>query len=792
MVLLIMLVGFWGSTSAQAPDARSAGGDATSRLLDLAASAHGISRGAASIADRITQTLPVTGVTVEIAKVVDTATHKVVLVATDQAGRPVDLAKLEAAEEQARAARYGKLDAKLAARLEGADSRAEAQAIAQLPVSIWVKDSEMLPNRPATDMASLEAAVQAVQARVAELRSQTASSRQKVVDALAKMGVQAEEADFSPVVFATLSPGQIRRIAAHPDVVTVYGQEQYTLFSDKASTTLRAYHVWSNGNTGRNVAARVVVHEPDGVHDGNPYLNNLTHPVMYWCPRSWGSTDPCNVGKNIDNHATEVAGTIASTHPLYRGMAPDASVILSANTQQFTDAKLIRAAEWGIASGGAVTNMSWGTVCGGNQDVQSRWVDWASKSLAHTFVIAAGNHSENPADCGTLANNEKVSSPGLAWSAITVGSITDGNSGFWTGDAMSGFSNWGNPNFATGMEKPEVVAVGQDVMTTVGTGLTGSGVNGTSFAAPMVAGQVAQMIARKPGQIGWPETNKAAVLVSAYHNIEAGTSRDGVGAVVMSVSDITYAANRFVNSSMNSTTASPMSFNNLINVTAGSKVRVAIAWDAWSNGSTTDTLGADLDLQVKRADTGAVVCGSYSVSNAWELCEFTAPVTGNYTVSVSRFSFQTSWPGTYLGVAWGTATTANICTFATALSIPAAGGTQTVVANTANGSTFFDNYPGVIWNESGRERVYKLTLTANKKITVTDTNGALDIGVIQIPSCSADPLVPTMKAFGMNSAVVNNAPAGTYYIVVDGFGGSVGSTTLTVTVGPPVLAAEAP
>jgi hypothetical protein len=783
---LIILAGFWGSASAQVADPATAGAAATIRLLDLAASAHGILRGDASITDRFTQTLPVTGVTLEIAKIVDKATHRVVLVATDQAGRPVDVAKMEEAEETARAARYGKLNPRLAARLEG------TAGVAEVPVSIWVKDSGTPPHRADMSSASAEAAEQSIQLRVAELRALSASSRQKVVDALARMGVQAEQADFSPVVFAKLTPGQIRRIANHPDVVTVYGQEQYTFFGDDASTTQRAFQVWKNGNTGRNVAARVVVHEPDGVDERNPYLNNLTHPVMYWCPRSWGSSDLCNVGKNYDNpgdgsHATRVAGVIASTHSLYQGMAPGVPLILSANSQQFTDAKLIRAAEWGIASGGAVTNMSWGTICGGFQDVQSRWVDWATKNLWHTFVISAGNH---PAGCSDATNDEKVSSPGLAWSVITVGSIYDGNSGFWTGDVMSGFSDWRNPDFATSMEKPEVVAVGEAVMTTSGTGLTTApGANGTSFAAPMVAGQVAQLVARRPGQIQWPETNKAAVLVSAYHDIEAGTTRDGVGAVVMNVSDATYANNRFVNDSNGGYPLLPAHFprnyNNLINVAAGTKVRVAIAWDSNSNGSTTDTLGADLDLQVKRADTGATVCGSYSFSNAWEVCQFTAPVTGNYHVTVNRFSSETNWPGTFLGAAWGIASTANFCTFATALSIPGTGGSQTVTANTANGSTFFDNYPGVGWTESGRERVYRLTLTTTRKITVTDTNGSLDIGVLQIPSCTADPIVPTVKAFGMGSAVVNSAPAGTYYIVVDGYTGYVGSTTLTINVTAP-------
>jgi len=40
---------------------------------------------------------------------------------------------------------------------------------------------------------------------------------------------------------------------------------------------------------------------------------------------------------------------------------------------------------------------------------------------------------------------------------------------------------------------------------------------------------VAQLLSRKPGQNVRPETNKAAVLVSAYPDISGGTDKDGVG-----------------------------------------------------------------------------------------------------------------------------------------------------------------------------------------------------------------------------------------------------------------------
>lgn len=70
------------------------------------------------------------------------------------------------------------------------------------------------------------------------------------------------------------------------------------------------------------------------------------------------------------------------------------------------------------------------------------------------------------------------------------------------------------------------------------------------MAAPQVTGQIALMLSRQPGQNQWPATNKATVLVSAYHDIEGGLadrSRDGVGSIVISNSDDTYRLGRFAN-----------------------------------------------------------------------------------------------------------------------------------------------------------------------------------------------------------------------------------------------------
>ena len=46
-------------------------------------------------------------------------------------------------------------------------------------------------------------------------------------------------------------------------------------------------------------------------------------------------------------------------------------------------------------------------------------------------------------------------------------------------------------------------------------------------------------------------------------------------------------------------------------------------------------------------------------------------------------------------------------------------------------------------------------------------------------------VVPSVKGNGANSVFVNNAPAGTYYVAVDGRNGAVGTSNVTVGVGGP-------
>jgi len=103
---------------------------------------------------------------------------------------------------------------------------------------------------------------------------------------------------------------------------------------------------------------------------------------------------------------------------------------------------------------------------------------------------------------------------------------------------------------------------------------------------------------------------------------------------------------------------------------------------------------------------------------------------------------------------------------------------QTVNGTTVGGASNVTTYNCQTWSETGPEKVYKVVTGSTGTITATLSNlGSNDLDVFILSSCSENACV----AGGDNSASYANAPAGTYYIVVDGYQGASGTFTLNVT-----------
>ncbi len=162
--------------------------------------------------------------------------------------------------------------------------------------------------------------------------------------------------------------------------------------------------------------------------------------------------------------------------------------------------------------------MSLGFNSSGAYNDASRRLENLVRQNKITVVVAAGN------------NNTYVSGYGVANNVITVGSVN--HQGHTTATSstylFSSFSDYAESSGV--INKPDVCAPGENL------DLYDYTKSGTSMAAPIVTGIVAQMIDRNVGMAETPQTLKAAVIASCYYN--AGTTfsnnysnKEGAGVV---------------------------------------------------------------------------------------------------------------------------------------------------------------------------------------------------------------------------------------------------------------------
>jgi C1A family cysteine protease len=221
------------------------------------------------------------------------------------------------------------------------------------------------------------------------------------------------------------------------------------------------------------------------------------------------------------------------------------------------------------------------------------------------------------------------------------------------------------------------------------------------------------------------------------------------------------------------------------------------------------------------ANIGTYSCSSRAESGPEKVYQVTTTATGNLTVALSNratdldvfilndcdpskclafgtntATYSNAAPGTYYLVvdgyngAQGTydlmatlappvapSGTLN-CSTAVALTLNKAYSGKTAATDPAKVS----KYSCTSRLESGPEKVHKITTTSMGDLTATLSNlGSNDLDVFILSAC--DPMA--CVAFGDTTAVYANAPAGTYYIVVDGNSGALGSYTLTPTLVQP-------
>lgn len=253
------------------------------------------------------------------------------------------------------------------------------------------------------------------------------------------------------------------------------------------------------------------------------------------------STTPNSPGDGR-GHGTFVAGIAAGSAAGMAGAAPNAKLVsldVMDDTGTARTSDVIAACDWILANKATynirVANFSLHS--GAETNFYNDPLDRAVEKLwfNNVFVVAAaGNYGSASGPSGVLY------APGNDPFVMTVGAADLGSSIYPGDDTAAPWSAWGYTE--DGFSKPELGAAGRYMVGPVPMGSTlvaerpdhvvAPGymeLSGTSFAAPVVAGAAADVLARHPG---WtPDQVKGALMLTARSLPSATPGSLGVGGV---------------------------------------------------------------------------------------------------------------------------------------------------------------------------------------------------------------------------------------------------------------------
>lgn len=432
---------------------------------------------------------------------------------------------------------------------------------------------------------------------------------------------------YAPLAILNVTKDAVLEMAKDNTILSITKfVEQQTIQEDLglANQITRADYVRdSYNNKGSGVKIGIV--EASGIpNTSNSYLDSATIIT-----RSGDTT--------IDSHATNVAKILVGTdeNGTDDGLAPNATLYActAGSTSEF-----YVAVEWLISSGVNVINASLGIGRTGTYDTVSAWVDHIAVQHDIHFVKSAGNEGGN------------ITSPGMAYNAITVGGLDDNGS-----DSVSGFSMYTDTSYieaANCAEKPNLVAPAVDIWNS----------SGTSYAAPQVAGTIAQLCSYNSSLKTKQAAMGAILAASSAEKVEAvGTGAKGDSFITSrrvdsnpqisdkegaGILDSRWARGIVYYGNYWSYTINEDSFPYdkyvQINASENSVTRVAIFWlkrntaTSHTSGSVSQVAMTDLDISVYDPNGNLIGSSTTSESN-FEIVQFSPTISGSYRIRINAY-----------------------------------------------------------------------------------------------------------------------------------------------------------
>ncbi|MBO5401969.1 MAG: S8 family serine peptidase [Clostridia bacterium] len=548
-----------------------------------------------------------------------------------------------------------------------------ATATAKIPVSIWTteidtavveeialaksgynKDSiRALVDQGKIDTVTLEDVDKYIAAeRRIYAQMQTQAHQAFVNDyAFLKKASTAEGAyicSYAPMMIVELTTSQIETLAKDSDVNTMYyapESESCAAINVGAAVTKADYVRDTGGLSGNNIKIGMI--EKGTIPESTAVLPSGHVTIQ--------------TGLNVpDDHSTMVAEIILSNGS-YKGIVPDANLYCTAFSY-FTN--MCSRTEWLLSQNVHIINMSFGyTNDFGVYNFIDKWVDHIANSHSVHVVVAAGN-VEN------LSHPyHYVMHPAIAYNVVTVGNLDDKNTAMWNDDEINPSSCYQEVyvnDVATTANKPDLVAPGTDITTSSGYTNTG-----TSFAAPHVAGIMAQLIQQMPALATLQDLMKAILTASISHSEHQYDSNDAnfdiYGAGVVNAQDCTYTNYRgtFASSSFSSSEYDTYKEYTFTATNTDTQIRVSLAWikNVLFSSSNAGHVSlpdverelADLDLVIIAPNGAQITLSADAKANRnsnLEILQFNPATYGYGTYKVRVYINESTGARTYFGLAW--------------------------------------------------------------------------------------------------------------------------------------------
>ncbi|TVP83663.1 MAG: peptidase S8 [Alkalicoccus sp.] len=322
---------------------------------------------------------------------------------------------------------------------------------------------------------------------------------------LQAFGVEEEEIlheyNHLPVYLAELTESQVQGLVNHPHIAALDKNAEVEAYGQTVPygiPQIQSIETQEEGYTGEGVSVAVLDTGIDGSHED--LVDNLADGYSVFTDEE--NADPFY---DANGHGTHVAGTIGAVDNDLGviGAAPEAdlyAVKVLNNEGSGSLAGIAEGIEWSIDNDIDIINMSLGGDSGSS--ILEDFTDLAYEE--GSLVVAAAGNSGNRG-----GNNDTVGYPANYESAMAVAAVDENND-------RASFSSTG--------PAVEISAPGVNVLSTT-PGDTYDAFNGTSMAAPHVAGAAAQVLQAKP-ELGSSELrsllNDTAQELGASHQYGNG------------------------------------------------------------------------------------------------------------------------------------------------------------------------------------------------------------------------------------------------------------------------------